>query len=67
MNLDPDKHYPSARAVAATLTGFVLWLPVTNITVSRPATTSDKSHLRRVLLVDDDNADSAIDVANPEG
>jgi response regulator RpfG family c-di-GMP phosphodiesterase len=57
MELDPDRRYPSARAVAATLTGFALWLPVTNVApVSLPAAASDKSRLKRVLLVDDDDA-----------
>jgi response regulator RpfG family c-di-GMP phosphodiesterase len=53
MRTEPDHRYPSARAVAAALAGFALWLPL------RPG--GDRHDQRagtrdRVLLVDDDPA-----------
>ena len=50
MDPDPDLRYPSARAVAAALTGFTLWLPATNpvAAVARP---TDRD---RVLIIDDE-------------
>jgi response regulator RpfG family c-di-GMP phosphodiesterase/serine/threonine protein kinase len=53
MNTDPDQRYPSARAVAAALAGFALWLP------TRPGGDHDRERRGsrdRVLLVDDDPA-----------
>ena len=50
---DPDRRYPSARTVAAALTGFSLWLP------TRPGGCHEEprsSNRDRVLLVDDDPA-----------
>ena len=56
MEMDPDQRYPSARAVAATLTGFALWLPTTFARpTSSPNTSGEKSRRERVLLVDDDD------------
>ena len=52
MELDPDRRYPSARAVAATLTGFALWLPTAPASAASPA--ADKPRRERILLVDDD-------------
>jgi response regulator RpfG family c-di-GMP phosphodiesterase len=55
MEMDPDQRYPSARAVAATLTGFALWLPTTFANPTSLLNPSDEKGLReRVLLVDDD-------------
>ena len=52
METDPDKRYPSARAVAMALTGFTLWLPsVAN--GKSPAKTSTRD---RVLIVDDEES-----------
>lgn len=56
MEMDPDQRYPSARAVAATLTGFALWLPTAFPTpVSQPDPSAEKSQRERVLIVDDDD------------
>jgi response regulator RpfG family c-di-GMP phosphodiesterase len=54
METDPDQRYPSARAVAATLTGFALWLPSTFTTPSKSNPGSDAKR-ERVLVVDDDD------------
>ncbi len=61
METDPDQRYPSARAVAATLTGFALWLPTTlsNLTSqANPATGENKRE--SVLVVDDDEGVRAL-------
>ena len=56
MEMDPDQRYPSARAVAATLTGFSLWLPTTFANPAAQANpSSEKGQRERVLLVDDDD------------
>ena len=52
MDPDPDRRYPSARTLAAALTGFTLWLPATSAAVDQ-ARPSDRD---RVLLIDDDPA-----------
>jgi response regulator RpfG family c-di-GMP phosphodiesterase/serine/threonine protein kinase len=51
MEPDPDRRYPSARAVAAALTGFTLWLPATIPAAAAAARLSDRD---RVLIVDDE-------------
>ena len=52
MRADPAERYPSARTVAAALTGFGLWLAAPG-----PDAPKDESQTRaRVLLVDDDPA-----------
>ena len=54
MHSDPDQRFPSARSIAATLTGFALWLP-TAMTIAQDASSSkDESKRDRVLLVEDD-------------
>jgi response regulator RpfG family c-di-GMP phosphodiesterase len=54
MHNDPDQRFPSARSVAATLTGFALWLP-TAITISTETNGSrELSRRDRILLVEDD-------------
>ena len=56
METDPDQRYPSARAVAATLTGFALWLPTTFAApAAQPNAPGDKLRRERVLVVDDDD------------
>ncbi len=50
METDPDKRYPSARAVAMTLTGFTLWLP----TVAATAPIVKAGTRDRILVVDDE-------------
>lgn len=52
MHSDPDQRFPSARSIAATLTGFALWLP-TAITIS-PENSKDETRRNRVLVVEDD-------------
>src|SRR5262249_40613636 len=53
MDADPDQRYPSARTVAAALTGFTLWLPTT-FTLEEP--NGLKPRKERVLVVDDEPA-----------
>jgi response regulator RpfG family c-di-GMP phosphodiesterase/serine/threonine protein kinase len=53
MNADPDQRYPSARAVAAALSGFALWLPNRTDGDHDGERTGTRD---RVLLVDDDPA-----------
>jgi response regulator RpfG family c-di-GMP phosphodiesterase len=53
MHSDPDQRFPSARSVAATLTGFALWLPTT-ITLSEPGQSTEESDKDRILVVEDD-------------
>jgi response regulator RpfG family c-di-GMP phosphodiesterase len=54
MHSDPDQRFPSARSVAATLTGFALWLPTT-ITVNTDLSGSrDELRRERILVVEDD-------------
>lgn len=55
MQTDPDQRFPSARAVASTLTGFCLWLPNTAATLSREAA-SRTSKRERILIVDDEDS-----------
>ena len=56
MQTDPDQRFPSARAVASTLTGFCLWLPNTfPATLSREAD-SQPGKRERVLIVDDEDS-----------
>lgn len=54
MHSDPDERFPSARSVAATLTGFALWLP-TAITIASESTDQmDETRRSRILVVEDD-------------
>lgn len=56
MQSDPDQRFPSARAVASTLTGFCLWLPNT-APVPQPADKEGRPLRReRVLIVDDEDS-----------
>ena len=56
MEMDPDQRYTSARAVAATLTGFALWLPTAFATqTANPTPSSEKNRRERVLLVEDED------------
>ncbi len=55
MQTDPDQRFPSARAVASTLTGFCLWLPNTTAALSHQAT-SCTSKRERILIVDDEDS-----------
>ena len=56
METDPDQRYPSARAVAATLTGFALWLPTTfAVPIAQQNAPGEKPRRERVLVVDDDD------------
>ena len=55
MEMDPDGRYPSARAVAATLTGFSLWLPTTFANPAASQSIEREGSAERVLLVDDDD------------
>ncbi|QDU22958.1 protein kinase domain-containing protein [Urbifossiella limnaea] len=50
MDNDPDQRFPSARTVAAALTGFTHWLPAGAPATMPPA----KADRVRVLLVDDE-------------
>jgi response regulator RpfG family c-di-GMP phosphodiesterase len=54
MHTDPDQRFPSARSVAATLTGFALWLHTANTVVPESSTTKDDSRRDRILVVEDD-------------
>src|SRR5262249_1548644 len=52
MHSDPDARFPSARTLAAALTGFELWLP----THAATDTTSDSERKQHVLVVEDDDS-----------
>ncbi len=54
MHSDPDQRFPSARSVAATLTGFALWLPTAITIASESSNSSDETRRDRVLIVEDD-------------
>ena len=55
MEMDPDRA-TSARTVAATLTGFALWLPTAFATqTANPTPSSEKNRRQRVLLVEDED------------
>ncbi|HEV3386752.1 MAG TPA: protein kinase [Gemmata sp.] len=56
MHTDPDQRFPSARSVAATLTGFALWLHTANTVVPESSTSKDDSHRDRILIVEDDES-----------
>jgi response regulator RpfG family c-di-GMP phosphodiesterase len=51
MGTDPDQRYPSARAAAAALHGFALWLPVGSAVLGPEARSRKRD---RVMVVDDD-------------
>ena len=51
MELDPAKRFPTAQAVASTLSGLCHWLP-TRTTAERPPQAGDRE---RVLVVDDND------------
>ena len=48
MDSDPDMRFPSARAAAAALTGFGLWLPSMSLPIADP------TRRERVMIVEDD-------------
>jgi response regulator RpfG family c-di-GMP phosphodiesterase len=50
MDNDPDQRFPSARTVAAALTGFTLWLPANGAVPEG----NKKAGKERVLVVDDE-------------
>jgi response regulator RpfG family c-di-GMP phosphodiesterase len=54
MQTDPDQRFPSARSVAATLTGFALWLHTTATVVPEKSISNDEPQRDRILLVEDD-------------
>jgi response regulator RpfG family c-di-GMP phosphodiesterase len=54
MHSDPDQRFPSARSVAATLTGFALWLPTTITVNPEGSSATEDTRRERVLLIEDD-------------
>jgi response regulator RpfG family c-di-GMP phosphodiesterase len=54
MHTDPDQRFPSARSVAATLTGFALWLPTAISLSPEHSGSNEESRRDRVLVVEDD-------------
>ena len=56
MHIDPDQRFPSARSVAATLTGFALWLPTAFTIASESKDLPEETRRNRILVVEDDSS-----------
>lgn len=55
MHTDPDQRFPSARAVASTLSGFCLWLPNT-LPAVLAAKDNRSARREQILIVDDEDS-----------